>query len=61
MHRHGRAHLRFVRRGHNSGFSMREVAERLNLWRNKRRASANVKQVALALAFEWNEADGDHR
>jgi MerR family copper efflux transcriptional regulator len=39
--------LRFVRRARTLGFSMDEIGELLNLWRNKRRASAEVKRLAL--------------
>jgi Cu(I)-responsive transcriptional regulator len=39
--------LRFVRRARTLGFSMAEIGELLNLWRNKRRASAEVKRLAL--------------
>ena len=37
--------LRFVRRARDLGFSMRETAALLGLWRNKRRASAEVKRL----------------
>jgi MerR family transcriptional regulator, copper efflux regulator len=42
--------LRFVRRGRALGFSMAEIAELLKLWQNKRRASSDVKRIALAHA-----------
>lgn len=38
--------LSFVKRARGLGFSVEEVGELLNLWRNKRRSSANVKAVA---------------
>ena len=40
--------LSFIRRGRALGFSMAEIAELLKLWQNKRRASADVKRIALA-------------
>jgi Cu(I)-responsive transcriptional regulator len=39
--------LRFIRRARGLGFSMEEIAGLLNLWRNQRRASAEVKRLAL--------------
>jgi MerR family copper efflux transcriptional regulator len=39
--------LRFIRRARALGFSMIEIAELLKLWQNKRRASADVKRIAL--------------
>ena len=39
--------LRFVRRGRELGFSMKEIAALLGLWNNRRRASADVKRLAL--------------
>ena len=40
--------LRFVRRARELGFSMIEIAALLKLWQNRRRASADVKRIALS-------------
>ncbi len=42
--------LRFVRRAHALGFETPEVVELLALWRDERRASFDVRRVALARA-----------
>ena len=39
--------LRFVRRARDLGFSMKEIQTLLGLWNNRRRASADVKRLAL--------------
>ncbi len=39
--------LRFIRRGRDLGFGMAEIAELLKLWKNRRRASADVKRIAI--------------
>lgn len=39
--------LLFVRRARNLGFSMKEIKKLVGLWRNKSRASAEVKSLAL--------------
>ena len=44
--------LRFIRRSRDLGFSMAEIAELVGLWRNRRRSSATVKQIAQKHAGE---------
>lgn len=39
--------LRFIRRGRDLGFSMKEIKTLLGLWRNRARASSEVKGLAL--------------
>ena len=40
--------LTFVKRARGLGFSMKEIKKLVGLWRNKTRASADVKLLALA-------------
>lgn len=39
--------LHFIRRARDLGFGMVDIAQLLDLWRNRRRASATVKKLAL--------------
>ncbi len=38
--------LRFIKRARELGFAMAEIAELVDLWRNRRRASAQVRRIA---------------
>ncbi len=47
--------LKFVHRARSLGFSVLQMRELLSLWRDRGRASADVKAVALAHVTELNE------
>jgi MerR family transcriptional regulator, copper efflux regulator len=38
--------LRFIKRARELGFPMADIGELVGLWRNRRRASANVRRIA---------------
>ncbi len=44
--------LRFIRRARSLGFSIGEITALLGLWQNRRRASADVKRLALTHAAD---------
>ena len=44
--------LKFIHRGRKLGFSVEDIQKLLSLWQDKRRASADVKKLALAHVHE---------
>ena len=44
--------LRFVRRARDLGFTVKQIDDLLTLWRDRRRASAYVKQIAMGHVVE---------
>jgi Cu(I)-responsive transcriptional regulator len=47
--------LRFIKRCRDLGFSMAEIAELVDLWQNRTRASASVKRIAQKHMDELNQ------
>ena len=46
--------LRFIKRCRDLGFSMAEIAELVDLWQNRKRASSSVKKIAQKHVDELN-------
>ena len=47
--------LRFIRHARNLGFSMAQIGELLGLWRNQRRSSSKVRDLAQAHIAELEQ------
>ena len=51
--------LRFIHHSRNLGFSVKDVSLLLDLWRNQKRASADVKALALSHIAEVDRKIGE--
>ena len=51
--------LRFIRQARSLGFSIRQIEDLLELWRNPRRPSSKVKALALARIAELDARIGE--
>jgi Cu(I)-responsive transcriptional regulator len=47
--------LRFIRRARDLGFSVKQIDHLLGLWRNRRRASADVRRIAQEHVVELDQ------
>lgn len=47
--------LRFIKRARGMGLSMADIAELLTLWQNRRRSSADVRQIASRHLDQLNQ------
>lgn len=47
--------LRFVRRARDLGFTVKQIGDLLTLWRDRDRASADVKQIAIGHIVELEQ------
>lgn len=47
--------LRFIRRARNLGFAIEQIRDLLSLWRNKRRTSQKVKELAMSHIRELDD------
>jgi MerR family copper efflux transcriptional regulator len=51
--------LRFVKRARDLGFTMKEIDKLVGLWKNRRRASADVKRLAATHIAELERKIGE--